>query len=142
MHCQGSGCHVVHGYGHVLKFRSPTQCQAANLAWQRLRKILWAPRNLQLGHRISLWKASILPTLMYGLAAVTPDANDVHRMLIKHTRAMAHPFARMQHESTQHIQQRCKVPTAAEQLLQEATALHKRLRLLLEEVPVHTRSNA
>ncbi|OLP85053.1 hypothetical protein AK812_SmicGene33995 [Symbiodinium microadriaticum] len=50
-------------------------------------------------YNLVLWKATILPTLMYGLAAVTPDANDVHRM-------------------------------------QEATALHKRLRLLLEEAVI------
>ena len=56
-------------------------------------------------------------------------------MIIKHTRTMAHSFAHVQHESTHHLHQRCRVPTAAEQLLKEATAFHRRLRLLLAEVP-------
>ena len=60
---------------------------------------------------------------MCGLAAVAPDAKDIQRMqamIIKHTRAMAHSFAHVQHESTRHMHQCCQVPTAAEQLLKEA----------------------
>ena len=112
--------------------------QATNQAWQRLRKILCAPRQLELGQRLTLWKATILPTLMYGLAAVELAAKDVQRMqamIVKHLRAMTHSFAHMQHESTKHLHERCNIPTATAQLLKESTAFLGRLRLLVTEVP-------
>ena len=115
--------------------------QAANLAWQRLRKILCAPRQLELSQRLTLWKATILPTLMYGLAAVEPAAKDVQRMqamIVKHLRTMTHSFAHMQHESTKHLHERCNIPTATTQLLKESTAFLGRLRLLAVEVPFIT----
>ena len=112
--------------------------QVANQAWQRLRKILYAPRQLELNKRLTLWRATILPTLMYGLAAVAPSAKDTQRiqaMIIKHLRAMTHSFAHMQHESTKHLHERCNIPTATARLLKEATAFLARLRLLQAEVP-------
>ncbi|CAE7242509.1 Pol, partial [Symbiodinium sp. CCMP2456] len=107
--------------------------QAANAAWQRLRRILCSPRQLQLTARISLWKSTVLPTLLYGLAAVRLGPKDIGRvqaLIIKHARAMAHSYAHLQQESTMNAHARLRVPTALDSLLKEATALHRRLCLL------------
>ena len=50
-------------YQDMSKHTVSHRLQAANQAWQRLRKILCAPRHLELGQRLTLWKATILPTL-------------------------------------------------------------------------------
>ena len=105
--------------------------QAANSAWQRLRGILCSARNLALADRTALWKATVLPTLMYGLAAVGPGPKDQRRMqamIIKHARAMAKSFAHLHHEQSKLVLSRCGIRSAAEQLYKETEALLRRFR--------------
>ena len=54
--------------------------QAANHAWQRLRRILCSRTQLDVWKRIAIWKATVIPTLMYGLAASAPGLKDISRM--------------------------------------------------------------
>ncbi|CAE7020812.1 Pol [Symbiodinium sp. CCMP2456] len=122
-----------HTYHAMASHTALHRIQAANAAWQRLRRILCSPRQLQLTARISLWKSTVLPTLLYGLAAVRLGPRDIGRvqaLVIKHTRAMAHSYAHLQQESTMNVHHRLQVPTALDSLTREATALHKRMCLL------------
>ena len=104
--------------------------QAAQHAWQRLKGILCSTRHLAQWHRIQLWKTTILPTLLYGIAASNPTDKDIKQlknMATRQLRAITKSFAHMQHESTQKLLQRCHVPTIVEALHREATALHSGL---------------
>ena len=118
-------------YHSMARHTTTHRLQAANSAWQRLRGILCSARHLALADRIALWKATVLPTLMYGLAAVGPgpkDQNRMQAMIIKHARAMTKSFAHLHHESTRHVLTRCGLRTAAKQLLKETEALLRRFR--------------
>ena len=87
--------------------------QAAQHAWQRLKGILCSTRHLAQWHRIQLWKTTILPTLLYGIAASNPTDKDIKQlqnMATRQLRAITKSFARMQHESTQKLLQRCGCP--------------------------------
>ncbi|CAE7215921.1 unnamed protein product [Symbiodinium sp. CCMP2592] len=80
--------------------------QAANQAWQRLRGVLCSTRHLAQTHRLCLWKSTVLPTLLYGIAASNPGAKDIQRMqhmMTKQVRAITRSFAHLQKESTQDL---------------------------------------
>ncbi|CAE6971438.1 unnamed protein product [Symbiodinium sp. CCMP2592] len=84
--------------------------QAANQAWQRLRGVLCSTRHLAQTHRLSLWKFTLLPTLLYGIAASNPGAKDIQRMqqmMTKQVRAITRSFAHLQKESTHDLLHRC-----------------------------------
>ena len=101
--------------------------QAAQHAWQRPKGILCSTRHLAQWRRIQLWKTTILPTHLYGIAACNrtdKDIKQLQNMATRQLRAITKSFARMQHESTQKLLQRCHVPTIVEALHREATALH------------------
>ena len=125
-------------YHSMARHTTTHRLQAANGAWQRLRGILCSASHLALADRLSLWKATILPTLMYGLAAVHPGVKDQRRMqamIIKHARAMTKSFAHMYHETSQHVLARCGMLTATEQLRKETEALLRRLRAQIANTP-------
>ena len=84
--------------------------QAAQHAWQRLKGILCSTRHLAQWHRIQLWKTTILPTLLYGIAASNPSDRDIKQlqnMATRQLRAITKSFAHMQHESTRKLQMPC-----------------------------------
>ena len=125
-------------YHAMARHTTAHRLQIANGAWQRLRGILCSTSNLVLEDRISLWKATILPTLMYGLAAVSPGPKEQQRMqamIIKHARAMTKSFAHLSHESSQRVLTRCGMLTATEQLRKETEALLRRLRAQVDTTP-------
>ena len=125
-------------YHSMARHTTTHRLQAANGAWQRLRGILCSTNHLALADRLSLWKATILPTLMYGMAAVNPGIKDQRRMqamIIKHARAMTKSFAHMYHETSQHVLARCGMLTATEQLRKETEALLRRLRAQVATTP-------
>ncbi|CAE7475477.1 Pol [Symbiodinium sp. CCMP2592] len=104
--------------------------QAANQAWQRLRGVLCSTRHLAQTHRLSLWKSTVLPTLLYGIAASNPGAKDIQRMqhmMTKRVRAITRSFAHLQKESTHDLLHRCSLFTILEHLQREAAALHRSL---------------
>ncbi|CAE7250056.1 unnamed protein product, partial [Symbiodinium sp. CCMP2592] len=69
--------------GIKISYHAPSRCavtsrlQAANQAWQRLRGVLCSTRHLALSERLQLWRTTVLPTLLYGIAATGPDEKDV-----------------------------------------------------------------
>ena len=122
--------------GIRISYHSQSRCsvtyrlQAANQAWQRLRSVLCSTRHLSQRHRLQLWKTTVWPTLLYGIAASSPEPKDIQRMqhmVTKHIRAITRSFAHLQHESTRQLLKRCSQMTVAEGLLREATALHRGL---------------
>ena len=122
-------------YHAMAKYTTLYRLQVANQAWQRLRGVLCSSGRLALAHRISLWKATVLPSLMYGLAAVDPEPKErtrMHSLIIKHVRAMAKSYAHMQQESSYRVLQRCEVLPAQAQLQNETEGLLRRLRNLAE----------
>ncbi|CAE7840044.1 unnamed protein product [Symbiodinium sp. CCMP2592] len=101
--------------------------QAANQAWQRLRGVLCSTRHLAQTHRLSLWKSTVLPTLLYGIAASNPGAKDIQRMqhmMTKQVRAITRSFAHLQKESTQDLLHRCSLSTILEWNQLETLPLH------------------
>ncbi|CAE7308635.1 unnamed protein product, partial [Symbiodinium microadriaticum] len=122
-------------YHAMARHTTQYRLQVANQAWQRLRGVLCSSGRLALAHRISLWKATVLPTLMYGLAAVDPELKErirLQSLILKHVRAMAKSYAHMQHESSCKVLQRCGVLSAQAQLQKETEGLLKRLRAQAE----------
>ena len=72
---------------HAVTYR----LQVAQRAWQRLKGILCSGRHLAQSHRLQLWRTTILPTLLYGIAASNPDSKDIRRvqvMITKQVRAI------------------------------------------------------
>ena len=128
-------------YHSMARHTTSHRLQAANSAWQRLRGILCSARNLALADRIALWKATVLPTLMYGLAAVGPGPRRMQAMIIKHARAMAKSFAHLHHEPSQLVLTRCGIRPAAEQLHKETEALLRRFRTQVVCTPFITEEN-
>ncbi|CAE7535527.1 Pol, partial [Symbiodinium sp. CCMP2592] len=117
--------------------------QAANQAWQRLRGVLCSTRHLAQTHRLSLWKSTVLPTLLYGIAASNPGAKDIQRMqhmMTKQVRAITRSFAHLQKESTQDLLHRCSLSTILEHLQREAAALHRSLTSLSTETSFVTQA--
>ncbi|CAE7688676.1 Pol [Symbiodinium sp. CCMP2592] len=117
--------------------------QAANQAWQRLRGVLCSTRHLAQTHRLSLWKSTVLPTLLYGIAASNPGAKDIQRMqhmMTKQVRAITRSFAHLQKESTQDLLHRCSLSTILEHLQREAAALHRSLTRLSTETSFVTQA--
>ena len=126
-------------YHAMAKHATLYRLQAANQAWQRLRRVLCSSGRLALPHRISLWKATVLPTLMYGLAAVDPEPKDCARLqslVIKHVRAMAKSFAHLHYESSNKVLLRCGVLSAQDQLQKETEGLLRRLRTHADNTPL------
>ena len=118
---------------HAVTYR----LQVAQQAWQRLKGILCSGRHLAQSHRLQLWRTTILPTLLYGIAASNPDSKDIRRvqvMITKQVRATTKSFAHMQHESTRDLLRRCAIMPVTECLLKEAQALHSSLAALSERV--------
>ena len=126
-------------YHAMAKHTVQHRLQVANQAWQRLRGVLCSRGRLELSHRISLWKATVLPTLMYGLAAVDPELKDCARLqflIIKHVRAMARSFSHIQHETSSTVLLRCGVLSAQDQLQKETEGLLRRLRTHAGNTPL------
>ncbi|CAE7491773.1 unnamed protein product [Symbiodinium sp. CCMP2592] len=101
--------------------------QAANQAWQRLRGVLCSTRHLAQTHRLSLWTSTVLPTLLYGIAASNPGAKDIQRMqhmMTKQVRAITRSFAHLQKESTRDLLHRCSLSTILEWNQLETLPLH------------------
>ena len=118
---------------HAVTYR----LQVAQRAWQRLKSILCSGRHLAQSHRLQLWRTTILPTLLYGIAASNPDSKDIRRvqiMITKQVRAITKSFAHMKHESTRDLLRRCAIMPVAECLLKEAQALHGSLAALSARV--------
>ena len=118
---------------HAVTYR----LQVAQQAWQRLKGIRCSGRHLAQSHRLQLWRTTILPTLLHGIAASNPDSKDIRRMQVmitKQVRAITKSFAHMQHESTQALLRRCAIMPVTECLLKEAQALHRSLTALSERV--------
>eukprot|EP00439_Symbiodinium_sp_Y106_P056973 s2801_g8.t1 len=118
---------------HAVTYR----LQVAQQAWQRLKGILCSGRHLAQSHRLQLWRTTILPTLLYGIAASNPDSKDIRRvqvMITKQVRATTKSFAHVKHESTRDLLRRCAIMPVTECLLKEAQALHSSLAALSERV--------
>ena len=131
-------------YHAMAKHTTLYRIQAANQAWQRLRSVLCSSGRLALPHRLSLWKATVLPTLMYGLAAVDPEPKDCARLqslIIKHVRAMAKSFAHMHYESSHRVLLRCGILSAQDQLQKETEGLLRRLRTHADSTPLVSSSH-
>ena len=108
--------------------------QAANHTWQRLRRILCSRTQLDVWKRLAIWKATVIPTLMYGLAAAAPGLKDISRMqhqLTRQARAITHLFAHLSKVSTQELHRRFRLSTVLDMLHKEAHAL--RHQLLINE---------
>ena len=126
-------------YHAMAKHTTLYRLQAANQAWQRLRSVLCSSGRLALPHRISLWKATVLPTLLYGLAAIDPEPKDCARLqslVIKQVRAMAKSFAHLHYESSSKVLLRCGVLSAKDQLQKETEGLLRRLRIHADNTPL------
>ncbi|CAE7215822.1 Pol, partial [Symbiodinium sp. CCMP2456] len=105
--------------------------QAASSTWQRLRKILCSRAQLDVRERLAIWRATVVPTLAYGLAASSPDLRDIQRMqhlLTRHIRAITRQFAHLSKVSTQDLYKRHRIPTLLDILHKEAHQLHKQLQ--------------
>ena len=127
-------CHVYLGvkisYYSSAKHTVAHRIQAANHAWQRLRRILCSRTQLDVGKRLAIWKATVIPTLMYGLAASAPGLKDISRMqhqLTRQARAITHIFAHLSKVSTQELHRRFRLSTVLDMLHKEAQALHHQL---------------
>ncbi|CAE7412177.1 unnamed protein product [Symbiodinium sp. CCMP2592] len=88
--------------GIKISYHSPSRCavasrlQAANQAWQRLRGVLCSTRHLALSERLQLSRrTTVLPTLLYGIAASSLEDKDIQKMqhmITKHLRAITKPY--------------------------------------------------
>ncbi|CAE7321264.1 unnamed protein product [Symbiodinium sp. CCMP2592] len=104
--------------------------QAANQAWQRLRKILCSRTQLDVRKRIAIWRATVVPTMTYGLAATAPSLRDLQRIqhqFTKQLRAITHLYAHLSKVSTSDLHRRYAVPTVLDILHKEAHSLHHQL---------------
>ncbi|CAE7684086.1 unnamed protein product [Symbiodinium sp. CCMP2592] len=98
-------------------------CQPSLADWQRLRKILCSRAQLDVHKRIATWKATVSPTMVYGLAATAPGLKDLQRIqhqLTKHLRAITHLYAHLSKVSTSDRHQRFGIATILDILHKEA----------------------
>ena len=112
---------------HTVAYRM----QAAGSTWQRLRKILCSRAQLDVWKRLAIWRATVVPTLVYGLAASSPDLRDIQRMqhqLTRHIRAITRQFAHLSKVPTQDLYLRYRIPTLLDILYKEAHQLHVQLQ--------------
>ena len=117
-------------YYSSAKHTAAHRIQAANHTLQRLRRILCSRTQLDVWKRLAIWKATVIPTLMYGLAASAPGLKDISRMqhqLTRQARAITHLFAHLSKVSTQELHRRFRLSTVLDMLHKEAHALHHQL---------------
>ncbi|CAE7190771.1 unnamed protein product, partial [Symbiodinium sp. CCMP2456] len=94
---------VVIGYHSPSKQTVTHRLQEANGTWQRLRKVLCSQSSLPTQERVKLWQSTVLPTMLYGVAASSPGHKDIQRMqhvATRHLRAITRSFAHLSKEPT------------------------------------------
>ncbi|CAE7346692.1 pol, partial [Symbiodinium sp. CCMP2592] len=123
---------VTISYYSAAKHTVAYRMQAANQAWQRLRKILCSRTQLDVRKRIAIWRATVIPTLLYGLAATAPAMRDLQRIqhqLTKQLRAITHLYAHLSKVSTTDLHSRYGVPTALDILHKDVRATAAQLQV-------------
>ncbi|CAE7343003.1 unnamed protein product, partial [Symbiodinium sp. CCMP2456] len=117
---------VVIGYHSPSKQTVTHRLQEANGTWQRLRKILCSQSSLPTQERVKLWQSTVLPTMLYGVAASSPGHKDIQRMqhvATRHLRAITRSFAHLSKEPTATLLARIGVQPLQLRLASEAESL-------------------